>query len=462
MNNKLQWFGTINPWDSTGNTGSNWPDSNNIPISQGPSSGHQFPWNMMRCDSANPIHESYVHSGYYGQKFGQARDYCKAGGLAFMFQMWYPDYDKSCSWSYMKPLLEAIVQYVSGYPVYIIIANEILTGNTNSPIKDINSGPFSDLGGAGSTGIDGFIQWVKELKAIFPSNCKLGINEYNACDQSTGAGLWNLQPAIKVCNLCAQHGAPLDYFGAEGYWFNTNYSGYSDPVAAINDASNQFGDATGLPIIFSECTWDTPAKGHRYYANQIDLWKAVLGAMAANRYVIGNTGPWGGYRYSTIWDGSSGEQCRDLNWLYNDTGGGAITNTLTWLQGWVAANVTGDSTPPPQPIPESPEGTTVQNDSGGTIGDSHGDAWTCVGGVVKKNGTGAGYTSNVALIAYYSHVVWQKNNANLWWKWTGSDWVSGSDPTPPPNPSGPTYAAWTAKAKAAYGSWLDANQPVSD
>jgi hypothetical protein len=445
----LEWFGTINPWDSTGNTGSNWPDSNNIPVAKGQASGHQFPWNMMRNDSCNPVHQHYVNAPAYTPGFQKASDYCKANGMSLMFQAWYPAYDGATAWSLMKTCFQGIVQYVTGYPVYIIIANELLTG-ANPPV-DCGKSPFAELGGKGSTGIDGFINWIKELRKIFPANCKLGLNEFNACDQSTSPGAWNLQPAINCYNLCKQNGAPLDYLGVEGYWLNNNFGGYSDPLSMIDDLCNKFGGQTGgTPVIYSECTLDAPNKGPRHWAKQVDVWKAILPKLAQNQYVIGFTGPWGGYRYQTIWNGSSGENCRGLNWMYNDSGGnasqdpdggsnvgpGAITQALTWLQGWVPQNVTGSGgNPNPSPQPESPDGTVVANDSGNQIVDSHSSVWTCVGGVAKKDGSNAAYTANVAKLAYYSHVVWQCNAANQWWKWTGSDWTSGADPTPKPPPT---------------------------
>lgn len=443
----LKWFGTINPWDSTGNTGSNWPDSNNIPLAKRNATGHEFPWNLIRNDSANPVHQHYVNAPIYAPSFQKLSDYCKANSMAFQFQAWYPAYDGATDWGLMKSCFQGIVQYLQGYPVYVIIANELLTGQAGSPV-DCTRNPFAQLGGKGSTGIDGFIAWVKELRKIFPANCKLGLNEFNACDQSTSPGTWNLQAAINCYNLCKQNGAALDYLGVEGYWLNTNFSNYANPLAMIDDTCNRFGSQTGASIIYSECTLDVPNKGPRFYSKQLDLWKAVLGKLSDNQYVIGFTGPWGGYRYSTIWNGSSGENCRGLNWMYNDSYGnasqdpdggsnvapGAVTQSLTWLQTWVPANVTGDSNPNP-PMPESPDGTVVLNDSGKQIIDNQANAWTCVGGVVKKNNQNAGYSANVVQIAYVSHTVWQTNSADQWWSWNGTGWQSGNNPLPQPPPT---------------------------
>jgi hypothetical protein len=325
-----------------------YPDPNNIPISQGLASGTQVPCNIIRNDDCNPIHQSYVNDSTWAPGMDATQAYCKAHGMALMFQFFYPAYDGAPSWATVEACAKKIAPYLEGYPVYVIIGNELLNGTT---IGNIGSSPFSDLGGAGSTGIDGFIAFVKNLRAILPSTCKLGINEYNVCDQSSGGGCWNLTPAINVYKTAAANGAPLDFLGAEGYWMNYEYSGFASPVAMLNSTVDQFGSSTGVPVIFSEFTPMATEKGTPFYPTQIACWQALLEAMVSNQYVLGCTGPWGGIRYSAIWRDGYGSEA--LNWMWNDTtsnadedpngtgqvGPGMVTSTLTWLQKWVPDNV---------------------------------------------------------------------------------------------------------------------------
>jgi hypothetical protein len=466
-NMSLQWFGTISVWESTGYTSAGYPDPNMIPISQRKATGHEIPWNMIRNDACNPLQAYYTNNiPNWKSKMALTQDYCKTHGMALMFQFWYPAYQGQTAWSTLEEMARNIAPYLEGYPSYMIVGNEILSGNANAPIGGINSSPFAELGGAGSSGIDGFVQYIKNLRAIVPSTCKLGINEYNAMDEGSSAGTWNLQPAINVHTICKNKGARLDYFGAEGYWMNTNYSNYANPVDLLNKTCNQFGDAVGDPIIYSEWMPMHSQKGPNYWPKQSDAWKNLLQAMSDNKYVIGITGPWGGWRVGSIWkDGYGGEK---LNWGWNDTnsnapgdpdqngqiGPGAVTPTIPWLQTWVPANVGGTIPPepiPPEPIPPdmttlvpgsytlqagqyaftvsggpSPDKTTVPPAT--SITDSNNDVWTIANGVAMKNAAPAGFTANVAKLAYVSQKVYQQNQAGSWWYWNGSDWVGSQAP----------------------------------
>gem|GEM_PF-1102715 len=61
-----------------------------------------------------------------------------------------------------------------------------------------------------------------------------------------------------------------------------------------------------------------------------------------------------------------------------------------------------------------------------TIVDQQKNVWTISNGVVKKNGSSAGYSSNVNKIAYVNNVVWQRNTSYLWWSWSGNSWSGGN------------------------------------
>jgi hypothetical protein len=48
---------------------------------------------------------------------------------------------------------------------------------------------------------------------------------------------------------------------------------------------------------------------------------------------------------------------------------------------------------------------------------------------VLKNGFMAGFTANVAELAYVGGVVWHANIFRQWYSWNGAGWVAGNDPT---------------------------------
>jgi hypothetical protein len=368
-NGKLTWFGTVNhPVAPIGPGYTNpFPDQNNIPIAQGVATGHQLPWNIIRDEEVDIIHQSFVKDPGWAANTQAALNYCVANGMALVITFYYPSFDGNQGWAYVQAQAQMAAPFLGGNcPVYIHIVNEVLNGNTNF----VNNPPFSDLGGAGGTGIDGFIAYVKALRSIFPPNCKLGMSDFNVCDHTLNLGAFNLASAIHVYQVLAANGAKLDFFAAEGYWMNYNWTPYSDPVAMLNDLCNRFGSATGTPIIYSEFTPMATEKGTPFWAKQSDTWKNLLGAMAAHPWVIGMTGPWGGIRYSQVWrDGFGSEK---LNWMWNDSSGnadgdpdqtgqigpGAITPTLTWIQGWVPGHVSGSApTPTPTPTATPPQPT---------------------------------------------------------------------------------------------------------
>jgi len=75
----------------------------------------------------------------------------------------------------------------------------------------------------------------------------------------------------------------------------------------------------------------------------------------------------------------------------------------------------------------SASGTTIPLAT--QIVDSQNNTWTLSStNTVIKNGSPAGYTSNVVLILYYNSVIYQKNSAGAWWSWAGVTWAASSDP----------------------------------
>lgn len=78
---------------------------------------------------------------------------------------------------------------------------------------------------------------------------------------------------------------------------------------------------------------------------------------------------------------------------------------------------------------ESPNGTTIP--SATSVIDAAGATWTVVSGVVKKNGANAGFTTQVVLLLYYNHIVYQQNQPGNWWNWVNNAWVATTDPRAP-------------------------------
>lgn len=65
-------------------------------------------------------------------------------------------------------------------------------------------------------------------------------------------------------------------------------------------------------------------------------------------------------------------------------------------------------------------------------------ATTASGNVIYHNGVIDPITSNVILLLYYNHVVYQENSANNWWSWTSNAWLATTDPRSTVSPSGTT------------------------
>src|SRR6185369_7727680 len=106
-----------------------------------------------------------------------------------------------------------------------------------------------------------------------------------------------------------------------------------------------------------------------------------------------------------------------------NTGAGATTSPLP--------TTPTPPTTPTRPTTPSADDTVVLAGSTAAITDASGNKWTIVNGVVDENGKAAGYSANVAEIAYVKGTIWQVNTAGLWWSWNGTTWPGNGTSTSP-------------------------------
>lgn len=118
---------------------------------------------------------------------------------------------------------------------------------------------------------------------------------------------------------------------------------------------------------------------------------------------------------------------------------GISVNVSCVLEGYSTAPPAPPPPPPPPPAPqETAHGSTIPPFT--SFLDGVGATWTVVGGVIFRNGVQT-ISSNVTLLLYYNHTVYQQNSVGGWWLWnnTNSSWVASSDPRvtveTPPAPS---------------------------
>lgn len=156
-----------------------------------------------------------------------------------------------------------------------------------------------------------------------------------------------------------------------------------------------------------------------------------------------------------------------------DVPGGAGTATFAIVNGiyygqdksgpwYTYSTVTQIWTPSAAPIaplpPASPDNTIVLNGTATAIIDAKGNTWTLVKGVVLENGKAAGYSANVAAIAYEKGVIWQHNANGLWWSWNGTTWAgAGTSTSPVPVPIPVTSANDTVVLAGSTAHIIDAS-----
>jgi Cellulase (glycosyl hydrolase family 5) len=106
--------------------------------------------------------------------------------------------------------------------------------------------------------------------------------------------------------------------------------------------------------------------------------------------------------------------------------------------------------------------TAMVTNNGKQIVDKSQTVWTVKSGVVYEQPAGAattaaaGVSANVLLLYYANGVVYQENNNCLWWSWSGSTWVTASNPAPTATP-----ACTPASSSAASAATATAPAPAT-
>lgn len=205
-------------------------------------------------------------------------------------------------------------------------------------------------------------------------------------------------------------------------------SGYSTDQQTVNSALNNLTtgaetiiSASGpVPVIIGE--YGPATDGQNTDPNASQVLTAVQ--QGASSGLTSGAVAWG-------WDTGANDN------LTNGSGG--LTSYGNEVSNWIAANATPTPTPTPTPAPTpSPNDTVVLAGSTASIIDATGATWTIVNGAADVNGAAAGYSANVAELAYVNGNVWQENTGGLWWEWNGTSWGTGAGTSTSPLPSTPT------------------------
>ena len=240
-NGKLQLFGLAQSWTEPSVYLP--PDPLGKPVSQGPASGPQFPYNWwVDTYQLNWFQQNNLIAGLtYDQRWQTAIRYCASNNVfGPRIQLFY-ELDPGGGIDSYKAWLQKIATYIrQSNAIYQIACNEPFDwGGTDHQGGTLQK----DLGGPGATGWDWLINLIKLQRQYLPSGVKLGLNETN-CEY---IGASNQQKYINLFKLLAQNGAPLDWCGFEGYWLE-----HLTTVAKVQAAVDAVASQVGIPVIFAE------------------------------------------------------------------------------------------------------------------------------------------------------------------------------------------------------------------
>lgn len=87
---------------------------------------------------------------------------------------------------------------------------------------------------------------------------------------------------------------------------------------------------------------------------------------------------------------------------------------------------------------------------------------TAPGGQVIRNGVVDATTSNVILLYYTNHTVYQENSSLLWWFWNGTAWISTTDPRAPSPGTAPLQASAVGFTTLTGGAEFDKSTDVTN
>ena len=262
---------------------------------------------------------------------------------------------------------------------------------------------------------------------------------------ATGSVLENAKTAGFTANV-----AEIAYVNGTLWHENTSKSWYSWTGSAWSAGANPLANATPLPapsapgtvLLAGSASAITDAAANQWTisADGTVLENAKAAGFTANVIEIA-------YINGTLWHENTAK-----SW-YSWTG-----------SAWTAGTdplPTAAPTPNPLPTPSAPipstNDTFVLAGSTSTITDAAGNHWTISAtGTVMENAKSAGFTADVAEIAYVNATLWHENTAKSWYSWTGSAWTAGADPLPTTTPAPTPSANDTFLQAGSFSSIIDA------
>ena len=242
----------------------------------------------------------------------------------------------------------------------------------------------------------------------------------------------------------------VHYYGwVTGY--STDQSTVSANLAADIAQAQQITSANGtVPVLIGEYGNSTTGQGIDPNGDQ------VISAVQQSGYG------------SAAWAWSDGGPGDGLT----TNGGSGLSAYGQQIAAGIAAAAAAASTTPITTAAPSATDTILAAGATGSIIDASHNTWTIVNGAVDRNGTAAGYSANVAEIAYVGGTIWQENTSNLWWSWTGTGWSTSSSsssplpatPTPTPSANDTTLAAGATGSiiDASHNTWTIVNSAVDE
>ena len=196
---------------------------------------------------------------------------------------------------------------------------------------------------------------------------------------------------------------------------------------ALSDQSNS--SASSIPLGYSNSGTTVPPASQIVDAQQ-NTWTLNAGVVSKNSVTVTSSGVVTLLLYynNLVYEQNTNAQW--YLWVNNSwtlgVGDPRVPSSTPTPSPTPVPSPTAAPTPVPTATPGSASGTTIP--SATEILDSELNVWTVTSGVVYENGTTVGFSDGVILLLYYNGLFYQENVHSDWWVWSGTTWVSSSDP----------------------------------